>query len=172
MTAFRIVIVACASACSAPPAHVEVTDLCITYPGVKIGGVSSGATTIDKSFIFDKLAAIQSLADSLTDLQLTSMAARATSGTSDLSFVAAAHVTLASGAPSSTLPVLDVYDCTSDCIPPDGTLALASEVQTSVLAYVETGSLLVDVQLAGTFPNVDWTMDLDACFRGKLDVGT
>src|SRR5579872_5254289 len=115
MTALRIsALVSCASACAVHAAHVEVTDLCIQYPGVKIGGVSAGTTSIDKHFTFDKLAAIQSLADSITDLQLTSMSARVTSGAPDLSFIAAAHVTLASGAPSSMLPVLDVYDCSSD----------------------------------------------------------
>ena len=169
MNAFVRLLLACTCACTVPAAQLDVTDLCVTYPDVKIPGVAAGTPTVDHQWTFDKLAAVQALVGSIKDLQLTSMDARSTDGTLNLGFITAAHVTVASGAPSSPLPVLDVYDCTSDCVPSDGTLPVPSQLQTSVLAYVETGSLLVDLDLAGTFPVEAWTIDVDACFRGTID---
>ena len=166
-------LLATASACNVTvaQAQVQVTNLCVPYDGVTIHGVSPGTTALDHHFTYTKLAAIQSLAMDLKNLQFVSLSATPVAGVTTLSFIQAAHVTVASGDPTSQLPTLDVYDCDGNCVPNGNTLDVPATLKTSALAYVETGSILVDLIVDGQLPTTDWMIDLDACFSGELDYG-
>jgi hypothetical protein len=160
--------VAFASACTVVSAQVDVSDLCVPYDGVTIHGVAQGTTTVDHDWTFDKLAALQALASSVQDLQFVSIDASAASGVSSLDFIDAAHVSVASGNPAAMLPTVDAYDCTGDCVPDGSTLAVPSMLQQSAIAYIESGSVLVDLEVDGTLPVEDWTIDVQLCFRGDF----
>jgi hypothetical protein len=164
----RIMIVIALSGCTVAQAKANITEMCVSYPGVMIHGVTPGTTTVDHVWMDSNLSAIQSLASLVSDLQFVRVDATAVSGISDFTFVQAAHVTIASGDPSSTLPTLDVYDCDGDCDPTGDTLSVPSTLQQSAIDYVESGSVVLDFQMVGEPPTNDWTMDIDVCFRGEL----
>ena len=170
-----VALAACAaSACTGvtvAQAQVQVTDLCVPYDGVNIQAVDPGTTVLDHVFTYSKLTAIQDLAADIKDLQFISLSATPVSGVSSLAFIDAAHVTVASGDPSSPLPTLDVYDCDGNCVPNGDTLDVPATLQTSALAYVETGSIIVDLEVDGQLPTTAWVIDINACFRGELDYG-
>jgi hypothetical protein len=174
MTATRTTMIALVltigtAACTVAQAQVEVSDLCIPYSGVDISGVAPGTTVVDHSFTYDKLAAIQSLASSVSNLEFVSIGATAASGIPNLSFIQSAHVTIASGDPTSSLPTLDVYDCTADCVPDGDTLSVPATLQLSALAYVESGSVVADLEIGGQLPVDAWTINVDVCFSGELN---
>src|SRR5580692_6240764 len=77
-------------------AAVKVTNLCVPYNGVTIQGVDPGTTEVDHQFTYTKLAALQNLAQEIQNLQFVSLSATAVSGITDLSFIQAANVTVAS----------------------------------------------------------------------------
>ncbi|HTR56223.1 MAG TPA: hypothetical protein VMJ10_36365 [Kofleriaceae bacterium] len=148
-------------------AKVDVTDLCVPYNGVQIKSVAPGTTTLDHQFTYDKLGALQSLAASIEDLTFVSIDGHAASGVPDLSFIQAAHVTVGTGNPNSSLPTVDAYDCDGDCVPDGSSLSVPAALQQSAIAYIESGSVLVDLELDGDLPTQDWTVDIDLCFRGE-----
>jgi hypothetical protein len=152
-------------------AEVKVTNLCVPYNGVTIQGVDPGTTEVDHQFTYTKLAALQNLAQEIQNLQFVSLSATAVSGITDLSFIQAANVTVASGDPSSPLPTIDVYDCDGNCVPNGNTLDVPATFQVSALAYIETGSVVVDLEVDGELPINDWVIDISACFQGTLDYG-
>jgi hypothetical protein len=166
-------LAALAGACNVTvaKAQVQVTDLCIPYNNVTIHGVSPGTTEVDHEFTYDKLAAIESLAMDIKNLQFVSLSATPIAGVTTLSFIDAADVTVASGDPSSPLPTIDVYNCDGNCVPNGNTLDVPATLSTSALAYVETGSIVVDLYVDGQLPTNDWMIDLNACFSGELDYG-
>jgi hypothetical protein len=164
-----LVIAATAGACTVASAQVDVTDLCVPYDGVNIAGVASGTTFVDHDWTFTKLGVLPELVQSVSDLQFVRIEAQATSGVSDLGFVQAAHVTVGSGNPDAMLPTVDAYDCSGNCVPDGSTLDVPSMLQTSAIAYIESGSVQVDLEVDGTLPVQAWTMDVQLCFRG--DVG-
>ncbi len=164
----RVVLLGMLSSCTVASAQVDVENVCVTYSDVQIAAVAPGTTTLDHTWTYNKLAAIQALAAQVQDLQFVSIDAHATTGITSLAFVDAAHVTVASGDPTSALPTLDVYDCVGDCVPDGESLSVPSMLQQSAIAYVESGSIVVDMQIAGQLPTVDWTMDADFCFSGVI----
>ncbi len=160
------------AACTLVDAHAEVEDVCVSYPGVMVPAAAAGDTLIDQSFTLDNLDEIQELTKLVSDLEFVRAEARATSGIADFDFVHAAHLDVSSSDPASPLPTLDVYDCDGDCVPAGDTLTLPSAVQASAIAYVRSGSVLVDVQMLGQPPTEAWTMDIAVCFRGQLSYQT
>jgi hypothetical protein len=165
---YRIILICALSACTVASAQLDAENVCITYSDVKIAAVAPETTTLDHTWTYAKLAAIQALAAQVQDLTFVSIDAHATSGITSLEFIDAAHVTVASGDPTSTLPTLDVYDCIDDCVPDGDSLSVPSMLQQSAIAYVESGSIVVDMQLTGQIPTIDWTMDADFCFSGVV----
>jgi hypothetical protein len=160
------------AACTLVDAHADVEDVCVSYLGVKVPAAAWGATSIDQSFAVDNLGDIQNLTTLVSDLEFIRAEARATSGITDFDFVNAAHIAVSSDDPSSPLPTLDVYDCDGNCVPAGDTLTVPSAVTSSAIAYVKSGSVLVDVVMIGQPPTAAWTMDLDVCFRGQLSYQT
>jgi hypothetical protein len=164
----RALLLLFVSACTVAKAQVDATDMCLSYSGVSIKGVAPGTTTLDHVFTYDKLALIQAFAKDVSNLQFVSITATAESGITSFDFVQAAHVTVASGDPTSVLPAIDVYDCDADCVPDGDSLTVPSTFQSSAIDYIDTGSIVADLQIDGNLPVDDWTMDLDFCFSGDL----
>jgi len=145
--------------------QADVQDVCVTYPGLQIPAQPPATTAIERSFTVDQLDSFKDLADQGFTLAFSHGVARATSGVSDFTFVQHADLAIASGDPSSTLPTLEIFDC-DGCASADGTLDVAAAGSADATAYVASGSLVVTIDLAGTAPTVDWTMDVDVCMTG------
>jgi hypothetical protein len=167
MTKLALLLLAL-SACVAD-AKADIQDVCVTYSDIAVPAAQWGDTAIDQTFHEDDLGEVEQLAQYVTNLQFIRAEATAVSGITDFDFVQAAHVDVASDNPRSKLPQLDVYDCDGNCVPRGDTLTVPSDVQSSAIAYVQSGSIVVDLEMLGQPPTQDWTMDLDVCFRGQLD---
>ena len=111
---------------------------------------------------------MQELLELDADLAISRVELRATSGLTDLDFVSRAHVSIASGDPASTLPTLDAVSCDGDCLPDGTTLSIPAETQHDAVEYARSGSLVVDLDVEGTLPEVSWTMDVDVCLTGNI----
>jgi hypothetical protein len=156
------------AACTVAKAEVDVQNMCLTYDDLMITGVAGGSNELDHTFKYSKLGLIQAFASRVTNLQFVSVTAQATSGITSLDFVQAAHVSVASGDPTSPLPTVDVYDCDGDCVPDGNSLNVPATFEASAIAYVETGSIVANLVIDGAIPPQDWTMDIDFCFSGQL----
>jgi hypothetical protein len=158
--------------------EVDVGEVCMTYKDFRVEGAAPGtATATDQMFTFDDLGPVHELVDKLddADIEFTRATLRATSGITGFDFVHAAHLSIASGDPSSALPLLTVLDCDGDCLGDTGTLAVPASVQHDAVEYVRGDSLAIAVQLEGEPPTEAWSMDVDVCMNGRAaysyDVG-
>jgi hypothetical protein len=148
--------------------ETDVGEVCVTYPNLAVD-VPGASSSFSESFAVDDLGAIKGIADLDASVRFVRAAVRPTSGIDSLAFVSSAHVAVSSGDPASTLPKLDVYQCDGDCVV-DGGLALPAPSGGDALAYVKTGSLLVDLSVAGSTPAQHFTVDVDVCMQGKAHV--
>jgi len=153
-------------ACPLLDASADVQETCISYPGVQVPAMPASARMVDQSFTVGNLDSFKTLADQGFTLAFAKGTVTATSGISDFTFVTSAQLSVASGDPSSTLPTLDVFDC-DGCTTSGSALTIDASSQTDAAPYVETGSLVVSVVLAGTPPAVAWSMDVDVCMTGQ-----
>ena len=153
-------------ACPLVDVQVDVGEVCMTYRDVRVDPAALGVTRA--SFEIDDLSALDDLLELDTSLQFTRAELRATSGVTDLGFVDRAHVTVASGDPDSTLPTLAVVDCDGDCLANGTTLSVPAGVHQDATAYARSGSVVVDLEVAGTLPDQAWTMDVDVCMQGRV----
>jgi hypothetical protein len=156
-------------ACPLIEVEVDVQEVCFTYQDLKID--AQGETDVNKSFVFDDLHGVQQLTDVEADIEFLHVKLRAKSGITDFSFIDAAHVTIASGAPGSTLPVIDVVDCGNGSCPTSGAeVTLTSDAKASALDYIRSGSILVDVDVSGHMPDHSFSVDVDVCVKGTVKV--
>jgi len=153
--------------CPLLDAEVEVHEVCMTYPDVQVDGVATG-TTLQSSFTFNDLSRLHTLVDLDANLQFVRGEVRAKSGITDFSFVHAAHVTIASGDPSSTLPTLDLFDCSGNCVANGQALELPAAVQQEAVEYVRGDSVIVGLDFDGQLPAQAWSMDVDVCLNGHV----
>lgn len=163
--------IALATGCPLLDVEAEFENLLITYPAVEVPAVeASEATHIERSFVVDDLQTLEKIGEIVRiggEVALMSADLRPTSGITDIAFVHRATVTVTSGDPDSTLPPL-TYACDGNCTPENGVLAIGALDSENVLAYVQSGSILVDIAIDGDLPTVDWTMDVDLRFRGRV----
>jgi hypothetical protein len=160
-------LTALVSGCPLLDVRAEVEEVCMTYRGVTIPGMAAGATSVEQSFDFDDLRGAKQLADAGATLVFTRAELRATSGPTSFELVHHATLSIASADPASTLPTLDVFTC-DDCGNATPTLQITNASTTPVDDYLETGGLVVTVDLAGTLPTADWTADIDVCMTGTI----
>ena len=153
-------------ACPLLDVEVEVGEVCMTYHDVRVDATNLGATS--ESFVIDDLSGLDDLLELDTRLELTRAEFRATSGVASLAFINRAQVTIASGDPESTLPTLDVVDCDGDCLANGTTLSVPAGAQQDATEYLRTGSLVVELDVAGELPQQEWTMDVDVCMSGRV----
>jgi len=150
--------------------EIEIGEVCMTYADVRVEGVpgsTTGATT-GQTFTLDDLSPIHDLLELDASLQFVRAELRATSGIADFGFVDAAHVTIASGDPESTVPTLAILDCDGDCLANGTTLEVPAAFQHEAVEYVQSESVVVGVDVVGVLPAESWTMDVDVCLRGKI----
>lgn len=145
--------------------EAEVGEVCVTYKDIAIEGVPTG-DRVQHQFSTDDLGQLQELAEQDADLAFTRVAIRAHG--SGVPRVDAAHVSVASGNPDSTLPTMSIVECSGDCVSDGFTLDIPAGIQQSALEYVQSGSLVVDLDLRGTLPIEAWTADIDVCMTGKF----
>jgi hypothetical protein len=153
-------------ACPLLDLQAEVAETCVTYPGIHVDAAPAATVSLEQSFTLDHLDSLQGLADQGFSIGFVRAQVRATSGISDLGFVARANIAIASGDPSSTLPTLEVFDCEA-CGAGGPTLDLDAATIADAAPYVATGSLVVTVDFTGQLPTTAWTMDVDVCTSGS-----
>ncbi len=168
--ALPIVPAVLSTGCPLLQVDTEVSEVCVTYHDVVIEGVpgqGDGPTELATSVTIDDLGQLTDLVDQDDDLAFVRAEIRATDGT-DLGFVDAANVSIASGDPDSVLPTLSVVACDGDCLPNGAVLEIPAAIQHSAVDYVRTGSLAIDLDIVGRAPATDWTADVDVCMTGHL----
>jgi hypothetical protein len=151
-------------ACPLLDVRADVQQACVTYQNVSVDPMPQVTGTLEKSFTVSDLSALKNLTDDGFQLGFASGDVRAVSGISDFGFVQAADVLVASGSAASTLPTYD-FGCTN-CGSAASEVEFAPQGSGDAQAYVETGSLIVTLELTGTPPAVGWTMDVDVCMTG------
>ena len=144
--------------------EAEVPSVCVTYRDIAVEGLPG--TSFATSFAIDDLSAFDRLTALEAELEFVSATVTATRGLSDLAFVVAASVSIASGDPASELPRRTIYACEGDCPTRDTMLTIPVADQQDALAYIRSGSLLIDVELQGELPTQAWSMDVEVCMRG------
>lgn len=144
--------------------EASIEEVCVTYRDVEIVGVVGDH--IQHSFTTGELGELQGLAEQDAEMSFTRVTLRAHGG--ELTTVSSARVAVASGDPESTLPTLPIVECDGDCLPDGNTLAIPAATQHSAVAYVATGSLVIDLELRGQLPAEAWTADVDVCMNGRF----
>jgi hypothetical protein len=148
--------------------EAEIEEVCMTYRDVKVPA-ADGQGNLSKSFVFDDLDQVKDLDTLDADVEFRHVVLRAKSGVSDFSFLESAHVTVASGDPSSSLPALEVVNCSGDgCGLGTSEVTLLTDTQADALSYLRSGSIAVSLDVTGALPDHEWTMDVDVCVKGKL----
>jgi hypothetical protein len=148
--------------------EADVQEVCMTYAGVQVPG-AEGEGNLNQTFVFDQLDQVKELDQLDADVQFLHVVLRATSGVDDFSFLQSAKVTVASGDPASSLPAVEVVNCSGDgCGLTGPEVTLLSDTKADAMAYLRTSSVAVSVDVTGTLPSKPWTMDVDVCVKGKV----
>jgi hypothetical protein len=158
-----------ATGCPLLEVEAEFEDLLVTYPGIEISAASEGEQQhTERSFAVDDLMALEQAARFVDGgmVELVSADLRPSAGI-DLGFIQRASIVVRSGDPDSPLAPL-TYACDGDCTVDAGVLAIQSLDTQNALAYLQTGSLLVEVSIDGELPARAWTLDVDLHFRGTV----
>jgi hypothetical protein len=166
-----VALASLATGCPLLDVEAEFEDLLVTYSALEVEAVPAGeAQHIERSFAVDDLMGFEKIAQAVDrgSVELVSADLRPASGI-PLDFVQRATITVKSGDPDAGLPPL-TYACDGDCTVDSGVLAVQSLTTQNVLAYLQTGSLLVELTIDGDLPTVAWTVDVDLRFRGKVAV--
>jgi hypothetical protein len=160
---FALALLVLPTGCPLLELDANVSEVCVTYSNVQIDAVTGDH--VQASVTIDDLGQLQDLVGRDSDLRFVRAELR---GASSLSFVSAAEVSIASGDPASTLPTLSIVACDGDCLADGSALGIPAAVQHSAVAYVKTGSLVIDLDLRGQLPAQAWTADVDVCMTGHL----
>lgn len=154
--------------CPLVDVNVDVPDVCLTYPNLEIPAVAGGQTSLDQAFVFDDLSQVHDALNRFdANLQFVRADVTATSGITDFKFIQAAHISVASNDPGSTLPAMTMYDCDGDCAGDSATLEIPAAVGNDAIPYLRGNSIKIDIMFEGNVPSVAWTMDVDVCMNAK-----
>ena len=155
-------------ACPLLDIEAQVQETCVTYPDIAVAALPPATTTISKSFDVSDLQSFKELTDEGLELSFVRGETRATSGITDFTFVQSAQMSVASGDPDSTLATVTVFECSGgSCAETDNKLDVTSATNADAAPYIASGSLVVTVDLAGTPPATNWSMDVDICMTGS-----
>lgn len=155
------------SACTLVSAEAEVKEACITRTDITIEPAPE-LPSVEKSIAIDDLGSLGELADLADELEFLRFGARSMTAYTDLGFVEAASVAIASGDPNSTLPPLVVYDCAGDCALDGTTLSVDAQPGTDAVPYIRDKSLVVDLAFRGTMPTRAIRLTIDVCVTGSF----
>lgn len=161
-------ILAFVAGCPLLDVQVEVSEVCISYPGNQVEPAPAGMTDITSEIRIDDLGKLGALAELDAELRFVRAEIRATAGIEGFAFVGGAQVTVASGDPDAALPTVVAYQCADGgCLPEGAVLALPSDFQQDAVAYLRTGSIVAGLSVHGTLPTQAWSFDLDLCVEGS-----
>ena len=140
---------------------VAVSEVCVTRHDVTID--ATDGTHAGGSFTIDDFGDVSKFAGLDGDMQFRRVQIRPHGA---LPSVSSAHVAIASGDASSTLPSLELA-CDGDC-EVEQDIYLPAELQANAVDYVLSGSMVIDVDVQGQLPTTAWTADIDVCMTGKF----
>lgn len=156
------------SGCGLLYAEGDVPEACITeadasFPGFPV----PGTYTVNRDFNYD-VGALDVLTDDNVDAEakLLSLTLTANSGLTDMGFIDQLKGTAASPA-GSGLPALTLINYTKPAGRAVGkTLSFASQ-PTNVIPYIADGKLRLSVEITGSIPQTDWSVDARGCLSVK-----
>lgn len=155
----------CSAHADIPKVVVERSD--VGFDGVpRVPGVELTATVIN-SFDHPKGYKLPSLFDSKLYPIGASITGRG--AMTDLSFIEGVTLTLSSRAEDAPPPVV-VARYERDAGDVGRAIHLETDSDTDVLGYWTTKSAYYDVELWGTLPEENWSVDISATFSGEISV--
>lgn len=168
-----LAVITLSTGCPLLKVEADFDAVHVTYKNLTVPGVPAEAGGhITRSFVADDLAAVEGFNDVIDiggSLELVSAELRAASGVADFAFVQRVNVNVGSGDPASALPMAPFFTCEGNCAPIGDALTIPPTAQANALAYLKTGSLLVDVEVDGVLPVADWSVDIDLTFQGHIE---
>lgn len=161
-------LLAFVAGCPLLDVEVEVSEVCISYPGNQVEPAVAGMSEVTSEIRLDDLGKLGALAELDAELRFVRAEIRATAGVEGFAFVHGAQVTVASGDPDAALPTVVAYQCAGGgCLPEGAALAIPSDFQQDAVAYLRTGSIVAGLGVQGELPTQAWSFDLDLCVEGS-----
>lgn len=157
-------------ACTLMDVEVDVDEVRVTSAEVELKGVN-GAAAAKHRFTFTNLAALHELLDVGAELAFVGAELRATSGVDDLSFVEQLTVTIAAADATAGLAPITAYHCAGNCAAHARSLVMTQSRAVRATEYVSTGSLVLDLDVAGRIPGRPWTVTFEAVFSAHIEQG-
>lgn len=151
------------SGCTLAKLEAEVPELCVTRAALEV--VSTGEERATVRTTIADLAAIGDVLEPQDEVTLVRFTARAARGVDSLAFVHQARVVVAVADPSSPLPELVVFECSTDCITAEGTFAAAPATAANLADYVRAPELAFELTLEGGLPAQTWAVDATVCLH-------
>ncbi len=144
--------------CPIASVEVDVSEVCVTRD-VEVG--ATDGTSATASFTVDDFGKLGELAGEDSEAQFTAL--RFPDMRAQLTH---AHALLASGNPDATLPALEVA-CDGNC----AAIEMPAALTANAVDYIRSGSLVVELELAGALPTEAWTAKVDVCMTGAFAFG-
>lgn len=148
--------------------QLDVEEVRLGYRDVEVKGGGGGMGAVKHGFAFDDLGALRELVDLGADIRFVGAELRATSGVEDLSFVDQVQLAVASGAADAALPELVLYGCKGNCDVRGKGIAMTPAAKPKASEYLESGSLLIDLDIVGRLPGRAWTLDVEVVLEARL----
>ncbi len=149
----------------------DVPEACITEANAGFQGFPvPGTYTVNRDFNYD-VGSLDALTNEDVEAQakLLSLTLTANQGLTDMGFIQ--HVKAVANAPAdANLPPLTLIDYTKPASGQAGqTISFAAD-QTDVLPYFADGKLQLSVEITGSIPQNDWSVDAKGCLsvKGKV----
>ena len=149
----------------------DVPEACITESDAGFDGFPiPGTYTVNRDFNYE-IGALDVLTDDSVDAQakLLSLTLTANSGLADMGFFE--HLKGTAAAPEgSDLPPLVLIDYTKPASGNAGETISFESDQTNVIPYLGDGTLRLSVEITGSIPQNDWSVDARGCLavKGKV----
>jgi hypothetical protein len=170
LTMLLALAVATVASCARVEAEIpdaKVTQKSVSFLGIP-GAQAAGEVSITQSFVVtsDDLSWAKDLN---SEVYAYEVELKATSGVDDLGFIHYARVTIANGEAGSTAPAVEVINYERpDNFTPSPVLDVKTTHPIDVTSVWAAKKVVVTMQLAGIFPERDWTADVTLHLSGKI----
>jgi hypothetical protein len=170
LTMLMSLVGATAASCAQVEAEIpeaRVTQKAVSFAGVP-GGQAIGEVSISHSFTVTS-EDLSWAANLNAEVYAYEVEIKATSGVADLGFIHYAIVTISDGAAGSTMPPVEVVNYERpDNYTPSPVLDVKTTQAVNVTDIWAKKKVVVTMQLAGVFPEQDWTADVTLHLSGKI----
>jgi hypothetical protein len=147
--------------------EAKVTQRGVSFAGVP-GGQALGEVSITRSFTVTS-EDLSWAKDLNAEVYAYEVEIKARSGVEDLGFIHYARVTISDGNADSTTPAVEVINYTRpDNYTPSPVLDVKTTQPVNVTAIWAKKKVVVTMELAGIFPEQDWTADVTLHLSGKI----